>query len=109
MVFQDRTLTCVECGGDFTFSVDDQRYHQERGFTNEPRRCPSCRSARRASRQGGGGGGGYSNYGQREMYPAVCAECGKDTEVPFLPRGDRPVYCNDCFRRRRDSSGPPRY
>ncbi|MCH2315930.1 MAG: zinc-ribbon domain containing protein [SAR202 cluster bacterium] len=108
MVFQDRTLTCVECNTDFTFSADDQRYHEERGFTNEPRRCPTCRASRRSQRQGGGGGGGggggFSNYAPREMHPTVCAECGKDTEVPFRPRGDRPVYCDDCFRRRRASS-----
>jgi len=33
------------------------------------------------------------------MYPVVCAECGKDTEVPFEPRGDRPVYCSDCYQK----------
>ena len=44
----------------------------------------------------GGGGGGYGG-GQREMHPAVCAQCGINTEVPFLPRGDKPVYCSDCF------------
>ena len=42
---------------------------------------------------------------RREMHPAVCAECGKDTEVPFRPTGDRPVYCSDCFRQQRESSG----
>jgi CxxC-x17-CxxC domain-containing protein len=31
------------------------------------------------------------------MYPATCAQCGKQTEVPFQPRGDKPVYCRDCF------------
>jgi CxxC-x17-CxxC domain-containing protein len=31
------------------------------------------------------------------MHPAVCAQCGKDTTVPFRPRGDKPVYCSDCF------------
>jgi CxxC-x17-CxxC domain-containing protein len=35
----------------------------------------------------------------------VCAQCGTDTEVPFQPRGDRPVYCSDCFRQQRGSSG----
>ena len=49
---------------------------------------------------GGGGGGGYSS-GPRQMYPAVCSNCGKDTEVPFQPRGDKPVYCRDCFQARK--------
>jgi len=47
---------------------------------------------------GGGsyGGGGYDRP-RREMHPAVCANCGKETQVPFVPRGDRPVYCSDCY------------
>ena len=39
------------------------------------------------------------------MYPAVCAQCGKNTEVPFQPRGDKPVYCSDCYRTKQGSSG----
>ena len=100
MSYEDRTLTCQDCGQSFIFSADDQAYHAEKGYTNEPKRCPSCRQARRAERDYGGG------YGRapREMHPAVCAQCGKDTEVPFLPRGDRPVYCSDCFRQQPASS-----
>lgn len=95
MPYTDKTLTCVECGAQFTFSVEDQEYHASRGFQNEPRRCPSCRQARKAER-----GNGRSYSSSRQMYPAVCAECGENTEVPFEPRGDRPVYCRQCFSRR---------
>lgn len=104
MSYQDRSLTCQDCGQSFTFSADDQAYHAEKGYTNEPKRCPSCRQARRSER---GGGGGYSSYGQspREMFPAVCAQCGKDTQVPFQPRGDRPVYCSDCFSKQGARTG----
>ena len=101
MSFEDRTLSCQDCSAEFTFSADDQQYHADKGYTNEPKRCPSCRAARKSERGGGGGGG----YGRREMHPAVCAECGKDTEVPFLPRGDRPVYCSDCFSRQPSGGG----
>ena len=104
MNYQDRTLACSECGQEFTFSADDQAYHDEKGFTNEPRRCQSCRQARRNQQ----GGGGY-RQDVREMHPAVCAECGKDTTVPFLPRGDRPVYCSDCFRSRSGQGASRRY
>ncbi|MBI4340122.1 MAG: zinc-ribbon domain containing protein [Chloroflexi bacterium] len=92
MQYKDRTLTCQECGKPFTFSADDQAYHAEKGFTNEPKRCPSCRQLRRNGTNG--------SYGQsaRESFPVICAQCGKDTTVPFKPRGDRPVYCSDCFR-----------
>ncbi len=103
MTYQDRTLACVECNQDFIFSADDQSYHAEKGYTNEPKRCPSCRQTRRSQRYndgGGGGGGGFGggyDRGPREMHAVTCAECGKDAEVPFLPRGDRPVYCSDCY------------
>ena len=93
MSYEDKNLTCTDCSATFIFSADDQSYHAEKGYQNEPKRCPDCRSARRA-----GGGGGYG--GAREMHPAVCAQCGKDTEVPFRPSGDRPVYCSDCFSKR---------
>jgi len=91
MSFEDKNLTCVECSTSFVFSAEEQEQFQSRGYTNDPKRCPECRVARK-QRTGGG-------YGQRrEMFPAVCAQCGKDTEVPFQPRGDRPVYCSDCYR-----------
>jgi len=105
MSYQDRTLTCQDCNTSFTFTADDQQYHAEKGYSNEPKRCPSCRSNRRAGGGGGGSYGGSSSYGSpREMHPATCAQCGKSTEVPFLPRGDRPVYCSDCFQKQPQSS-----
>ena len=100
MNYEDKTLMCQDCGQPFTFSADEQSFHAEKGFTNEPKRCPSCRQARRSERNSGSG----YDRGQREMYPVVCAECGKDTTVPFQPRGDRPVYCSDCFNKRRTTA-----
>ena len=91
MSYQDRNLTCVECGQSFIFSADDQSYHAEKGYTNEPKRCPSCRQARRANRSSDGFG---FDRGPREMHTVVCAECGNEDTVPFRPRGDRPVYCS---------------
>ncbi|MCL5026759.1 MAG: zinc-ribbon domain containing protein [Chloroflexi bacterium] len=110
MSYQDKTLTCADCGQPFTFSGEDQAYYAQKGYTNEPKRCPNCRQSRRSTRSFGGGGGGYGQS-SREMYPAVCAQCGKATEVPFQPRGDRPVYCSDCYRRMpsRSSSSNRRY
>ena len=93
MSFEDKALQCVECGATFTFSAEDQEFYQSKGYTNEPKRCPECRRARKAERQGNTYGG------PRQMYPATCAECGCATEVPFQPRGDKPVYCSDCFRK----------
>ena len=91
MALSDRDLTCRACGAVFVFTAGEQEFFASKGFTNEPSRCPACRSARRNQERGGFGGG------PREMHPVVCAQCGVDTQVPFLPRGDRPVYCSDCF------------
>jgi CxxC-x17-CxxC domain-containing protein len=108
MVSQDRTLTCAECGASFAFSAEDQRYHQEKGYT-DPKRCPTCRANRTGRRSGSfGSSGGQGFGGPREMHDAVCGDCGQKTQVPFLPRGDRPVYCNNCFSKRRTSSGGSR-
>ncbi|MBN1693547.1 MAG: zinc-ribbon domain containing protein [Dehalococcoidales bacterium] len=95
MSFEDKTLTCSDCGNSFTFSAEEQEQFQQRGYTNEPKRCPECRQARKSERYGSS----YGSMGHRQMYPAVCAECGKETSVPFEPRQGRPVYCSDCFRK----------
>ncbi|MFC1920400.1 zinc-ribbon domain containing protein [Chloroflexota bacterium] len=95
MSFEDKSIQCSDCGATFTFSVEEQEFYQSKGYENEPKRCPDCRQARKAER----GGSGNSYGSRRQMFPAVCAECGKDTEVPFEPRGDRPVYCSDCYRK----------
>ncbi|RJQ41225.1 MAG: zinc-binding protein [Dehalococcoidia bacterium] len=95
MSYQDKQLTCAECGATFTFSADEQEFFASRGYTNEPKRCLSCRQARKAERYGGDGS--YGSRPRRQMFPAVCAQCGKDTEVPFEPREGRPVYCSECF------------
>ena len=94
MNMQDKTLTCSDCSQEFTFTASEQEFFAQKGFS-EPMRCPSCRAARKAAREGGSS---YGSQGPRQMYQVVCAQCGKQTEVPFQPRGDRPVYCSDCFR-----------
>jgi CxxC-x17-CxxC domain-containing protein len=107
-VYSDKTLSCRDCGQSFVFTTGEQEFFASRGFTNEPTRCPECRAARKA--QGGYSSGGYSGGGgyerrEREMFPAVCSSCGKDTQVPFQPRNDRPVYCSDCFATQRSNQG----
>ena len=93
MSFQDKTLTCTDCGAAFTFSASEQETFKSRGYTNEPKRCLACRQAKQSNRQQTGS---YSS-GKREMFPATCAECGRDTKVPFEPRSGRPVYCSECY------------
>jgi CxxC-x17-CxxC domain-containing protein len=107
MSFQDKTLTCSDCNNPFTFSVQEQEEFQQRGYTNEPKRCPECRQARKSERFGNSGNSfgnrSYSSTTPRQMFPAVCSQCGKETSVPFEPRQGRPVYCSDCFRKVRDT------
>jgi CxxC-x17-CxxC domain-containing protein len=94
--YADRVLVCRECSREFAFTAGEQQFYQLKGLVNEPGRCPDCRAARKAMLSGGGM---MDARARREMHPVVCAECGADTLVPFLPRGDRPVYCSPCFER----------
>lgn len=116
----DRTEPCIDCAAPFLMTCGEQLYYRERGY-REPGRCPVCRAERRAERNTplltalqaqdaagtspeavyGGANGADSRKGRMVLYPAVCASCGKETQVPFLPRGDRPVYCRECFGQRR--------
>ncbi len=130
MSYADKTLTCRDCGTDFVFTSGEQEFYAQKGFTNEPSRCPACRQARKANRSSSGtdysrdsygSSSGRDSYddrdsygrrdsysssysrGEREMHSATCASCGREALVPFVPRGDKPVYCSDCFRQQRQS------
>jgi CxxC-x17-CxxC domain-containing protein len=108
MAYTDKTLTCRDCGQEFAFTSGEQEFFAQKGFTNEPSRCPSCRSARKAERGDSGGysGGGSGGYGgSREMFEATCSSCGGVARVPFQPSGDKPVYCSNCFQSQRSSGG----
>mgnify|MGYP000866502864 CR=1 len=92
-MYTDKVLTCKECGREFVFTAGEQEFYAERGFDNEPQRCKECRDKRRAQRN--------ANGKNRQMYSAVCADCGKECQVPFEPSQGRPVYCQECYARRR--------
>jgi CxxC-x17-CxxC domain-containing protein len=94
-MYTTEMLTCVDCGRQFEFTAGEQEFFAMKGFTNKPNRCTDCRTARKAGRGQSAGGGGY-----REMFKATCSQCGNVAEVPFQPRGDKPVYCRDCFASR---------
>ena len=109
MEYQDKQLQCSDCSTAFTFSAQEQEQFATKGYTNEPKRCLPCRDARKAKQNASGGSsfnnrsnsynnGGYSSA-PRQMFTIKCSTCGKDAQVPFEPRGDRPVYCSDCYRK----------
>ena len=95
----DKIIACADCSQEFVFSESEQAFYADKGFT-EPRRCASCRAIRKSQRGDSGSGdrGGYSSA-PREFHTAICASCGNEARLPFVPSGDRPVYCSDCFRR----------
>lgn len=96
MAFTDKTLVCRDCNKQFTFSAGEQEFYQQKGLLNDPRRCPECRSTKRRNLSGA------DAAAPRPTYPAVCATCGAATQVPFVPKQDRPVYCTDCFSQQRE-------
>lgn len=96
MEYEDKMLECSDPAHDentsgadkqFSFSADEQAFFAEKGFS-EPQRCPACRAAKKAR---------FNRSGDRQMHAVVCANCGREDQVPFVPKGDRPVYCSDCF------------
>lgn len=154
--FTDKTLKCMECNQDFTYTVAEQELHQSLGYQNEPKRCNPCREAKRQRKGSGerrptgapggggegggggprpprperaerperGGGGGDRDRGgdrgprgggggsrepggmqvSKEYHMAICAECGKEAQLPFKPQGDRPVFCGECFEKKRTAT-----
>lgn len=94
MAFEDKVLKCRDCGSDFVFSAGEQEFYAEKGFENEPVRCKDCRQARKRDR-------GDNMGAPRQLYTVICSECGAETQVPFEPRNDKPVYCRACFEARR--------
>lgn len=84
---QDQNMTCRDCGKPFVWTAGEQEFYQQKGFANPPSRCPDCRKMKK-----------QQMYQNRKMTTVKCSQCGKDATVPFEPKGDRPVYCNDCFR-----------
>jgi len=99
-MYEDKVLVCADCGKEFIWTAGEQEFYAERGFQNEPRRCPECRKTRKNTRSG--------QNGEREMYDAICAKCGKPCKVPFKPTGGRPVYCSECFAKMKDEQSSAR-
>jgi CxxC-x17-CxxC domain-containing protein len=115
----DKSLVCVDCGVQFTFSARDQAFYQERGY-QAPRRCKVCRDKRKSGQMPTGSAGGFErNAGGppsrhaaatpasgnvlpgKEQFKVNCSGCGVETTVPFKPDPNRPVYCRTCYISRR--------
>ena len=89
--FQDQTLTCRDCGKQFTWTAGEQEFYKQKGFENAPTRCPDCRTKRKEQRMS-----------ERTMTTITCSNCGKQDQVPFVPRNGTPVLCRECFAKKRE-------
>src|SRR5437764_10918793 len=94
--FEDRTIGCVDCGEDFTWTAGEQIFFHDKGLKNEPKRCRSCKQAKN-DRLASISAAQVSGIRQRIEVTVVCARCGQQTTVPFYPSQGRPVYCRSCF------------
>jgi CxxC-x17-CxxC domain-containing protein len=123
MEYQDREITCLDCGQPFVFTAGEQEFYARKGFKEEPKRCKSCRDQRKVRRTDGAEAGAAGSSEDdvavrgprevrdmrdtvrmrppRELFDAVCASCNQPTKVPFRPTAGRPVYCKDCFAAKR--------
>lgn len=97
VVFSDKQLPCRDCGASFVFSAAEQEFFAAKALQNEPKRCTACRLKQRAVRTGK----------DIQVTEVPCADCGTLTNVPFQPKGYRPVYCSHCYhaKKRQNESG----
>ena len=92
-MYNDKTIICVDCGNKFIFSSGEQEFYNQKGFKTEPTRCKTCRIALRDRLKP-----------QRAMYEVVCSKCQKIAKVPFEPRHDKPILCEECYKMSKKSS-----
>ncbi len=113
-MYQNKTLTCSDCGADFTFTAEEQEFYATHNLSHEPKRCRPCREKRKRLVKIGGAGhesgpdsprdDGRREGGRREVrvrYKIVCNACGKEDMVPFQPKEGREVFCRSCYAERR--------
>ncbi|HVI09299.1 MAG TPA: zinc-ribbon domain containing protein [Candidatus Binatia bacterium] len=104
MEFQDKVLTCIDCGVAFVFTAGEQLFFHDKHFKNEPKRCKVCKSKRVAVLSAPMAGTGNGSRYPRVETRAVCCQCGKETTVPFRPTQGRPIFCRECFLQQKQAS-----
>ena len=80
-MYEEKRITCLECGKEMIFSVEEQEFYASKGFREAPKRCKECRRMRRT----------------KKIYVTICARCGGEAQVPFLPAQGKPVFCKECY------------
>jgi CxxC-x17-CxxC domain-containing protein len=103
MEFQDKALTCIDCGAEFVFTAGEQLFFHDKQFKNEPKRCKTCKSKRLAVLSAPPYPGNGRQHARVETR-ATCSQCGKDTTVPFRPTQGRPIFCRECFTQKKTAA-----
>src|SRR5271156_2957023 len=103
MEFQDKVLTCIDCGAEFVFTAGEQLFFYDKRFKNEPKRCKACKSKRVAVLSAPPAPGNGHHYTRVETR-ATCSQCGKETTVPFRPTQGRPIFCRECFTQKKTAA-----
>jgi len=97
VVFKDRLLTCLDCGGEFIFTAGEQLFFADKQFKNDPKRCKPCKSRRSGASAKVSAGPAAAGISRTETR-TLCSDCGIETTVPFKPTQGRPVLCRQCFQ-----------
>lgn len=105
--YEDKTLVCVDCNEEFTFTSGEQLFFADKGLKNAPKRCKSCKQRKNERIAANGQSFGAGAVRMRVEVSVNCALCAVETTVPFRPTQGRPVYCRDCFLKMRASVVPP--
>ena len=80
---------CIVCGKEFDLNGIEENIYKMMGFEKLPRRCHGCRGSEKAKNS--------AVKPPKEMYSVICEGCGIQTQIPFKPKGEKPVYCSSCF------------
>jgi CxxC-x17-CxxC domain-containing protein len=104
MEFQDKSLTCIDCGTEFIFTAGEQLFFHDKQFKNEPKRCKTCKSKRVAVLNSPPSSRADGRQYARVETRTTCSQCGKDTTVPFRPTQGRPILCRECFTQRKTAA-----
>ena len=103
MEFQDKVLTCIDCGAQFIFTAGEQLFFRDKQFKNEPKRCKTCKSRRVAVLSTPPAQGNSQHYAHSRVETrAICSQCGKETTIPFRPTQGRPIFCRECFSQKKN-------
>jgi len=89
--FEDRVISCIDCGNKFMWTAGEQQFFYDKGLQNIPKRCKPCTAAYKAKLT--------ANH---PRFWIKCVDCKKKAEVPFEPKDEEHILCEDCFLKHKD-------